>query len=455
MNANSTSATTRELPRRLGLVTSVAVVVGIIIGSGIFRVPSPIAAEAGSITGIAIVWIAGGLVALFGALSVAELAAMYPRAGGLYVYLLEAWGRPLGFLTGWMYLITTPISWAAQSLIFAEYLGFFVPLSQLEVHGVAAALIALVATAQYRSVGLGAAIQNLSTGTKLIAIIGLSVVIFVFAPGGEANPLAHEAFGSANWAGIGIGFLAVLWAYDGWENLLTLSGEIRKPGRNLPLALIGGVLVVIVVYLLINAAYLRALPLPTLASSTSVATDSAAAVLGRVGTSFVGALVMLSTFGSLNGSVLSDPRVFYAMAEDGLFFRSVGRIHRRFETPYIAIVFITVIGIIYVLLRDFLQLAEAYVLGIWPFLALAVIGLFVLRRKRPDVPRPYRALGYPVIPALFVLATIAVIANSFYRQPEPTAISAGLTLIGIPLYFLWLWWQRRTEGTGPPDRPAG
>lgn len=437
------SRSPQHLPRKLGLVTAMAVVLGIIIGSGIFRVPSSIAAAAGNVTGIAIVWIVGGIVSLFGALSIAELAAMFPRAGGIYAYLIEAWGRPLGFLYGWMFLITTPISWAAQSLIFAAYLGFFVPLSELEVHGVAAVLIALVATAQYRSVGLGAAIQNLSTGAKLIAIIALTVVIFSFAPGGQSNPLAAESLGEPNWVGIGMGFLAVLFAYDGWENLLYLSGEVRKPGRTLPLALIGGVLIVIAVYLLVNAAYIRALPFPALASSTAVATDSAAAVLGRLGTSFVGALVMLSTFGSLNGSTLSDPRVFYAMAEDGLFFRAVGRVHKRFETPYIAVVFISVIAIIYVMLRNFMQLAEAYVLGIWPFLALAAIGLFVLRLKRPDFPRPYRAFGYPVIPALFVLATLAVIANSFWHQPWTTTLSALATLFGIPLYFIWLWWKRR------------
>lgn len=432
-----------ELPRKLGLVTGIAMVVGIIIGSGIFRVPSPIAEQAGSIGGVAIVWVVGGVVALLGALSIAELAAMFPHAGGQYVYLREAYGRPLAFLYGWMFLITTPISWAAQSLIFAEYLGFFIPLSQLEIHVVAAVLIALVATAHYRSVRLGAVIQNLSTAAKLLALIGLSAAIFILAPGGTHNPFGSESLGPIGWSGIGMAMLIVLWAYDGWENLTALSGEVKNPQRNLPLALIGGVILVLVIYLLVNAAYLRALPFDQLAASTSVATDSAAAVFGRAGVSFVGALVMLSVFGSLNGSVMSDPRVFYAMAEDNLFFQSVGRVHKRFRTPHVAIAFITVVAIIYVLLRDFIELAEAYVLGIWPFLALAVIGLFILRKQRPDYPRSYRVLGYPVVPALFILATIVVIANSFWKQPGATAMSVGITLIGVPLYFLWLWYQRR------------
>lgn len=425
-----------------------AVVVGVIIGSGIFRVPSPIAGEVGNITGIAIVWIGGGLVALFGALSVAELAAMYPEAGGPYVYLRQAYGRPLAFLFGWMWLLTTPISWAAQSLIFAEYLGFFVPMSTLLIHVIAAALIVVVAAANYRSVKLGAVIQNLSTGAKVLAIVGLSVAIFLLAPGGVHNPLHAATLGTAKWTGIGIGLVAALWAYDGWENLTTLSGEVRNPQRNLPLALIGGVIVVLIVYILINTAYLRALPLPQVAASKSIASDAATVVLGRAGASLVGALVMLSVFGTLNGSILSSPRVFFAMAEDGLFFRTVGKVHPKYETPYIAIAFIVVLAVIYVLLRDFMQLAEAYVLGIWPFLALAVIGLFVLRKSQPQYPRPYRAWGYPVIPALFVLATFVVVANSLYAQFWSTFASIVITLVGVPLYFIWIWWQRRTLRAG-------
>jgi amino acid transporter len=443
MSATTTSTPTRELPRKLGLATGMAVVIGVIIGSGIFRVPSPIAAVAGNITGIGLVWILGGIVALFGALSIAELAAMYPSAGGPYVYLREAYGRPLAFLFGWMWLLTTPISWAAQSLMFAEYLGFFVPIPPQWQHAIAAALIVIVAAANTRSVKLGAIIQNLSTGAKVIAILGLSAAIFLFAPGGESNPLTTTPLGMAKWSGIGIGLIAVLWAYDGWENLTTLSGEVRNPQRNLPLALIGGVIVVIIVYLIMNTAYLRALPLPQLAASKSVAADAAGAALGRAGASLVGGLVMLSVFGTLNGSILSSPRVFYAMAEDGLFFRTVGRVHRKFETPYVAIAFIAVLAVIYVMLRNFMQLAEGYVLGVWPFLALSVIGLFILRRTRPDFPRAYRAIGYPVIPALFVLATLVVIGNALYAQFWSTIASILITLVGVPLYFLWMGWQRR------------
>ena len=444
MNESVTS-TPRELPRKLGLVTGMAVVVGIMIGSGIFRVSSGIAADTGNLTGIALVWILGGIVALFGALSIAELAAMYPAAGGPYVYLREAYGRPLAFLFGWMWLLTTPISWAAQSLMFAEYLGFFVPIPVPVQHAIAAALIVLVAIANVRSVKLGAAIQNISSSAKVLAIVGLSAAIFFLAPGGEHNPLNAEPMGVANWSGIGIGLIAALWAYDGWQNLTTISGEVKNPQRNLPLALVGGVLVVMAVYLLINAAYVRALPVAELAASKSVATDAAMVVMGRAGVSLIGALVMLSVFGTLNGSILSSPRVFFAMAEDGLFFRTVGKVHPKYETPYVAIGFIVVIAVIYVLLRDFMQLAEGYVLGVWPFLALCAIGVFILRRKRPDFPRAYRAVGYPLVPALFALATFVVVANALYAQFWSTIASIAITLAGLPLYYLWMWRQRRVR----------
>ncbi|HET6726310.1 MAG TPA: amino acid permease [Gammaproteobacteria bacterium] len=440
--ADEPATAARTLPRRLGTWTGMAVVIGIIIGSGIFTLPPSIAGTTGNITGLALVWVVGGIITLFGALSTAELATMFPHSGGPYVYLREAYGRPLAFLFGWIWLITTALAWAAQSLVFMEYLAKFAPITPAETHWLAAALIVLFAAAHYRSVRLGALFQNVSTTAKVLAVVGLAVAIFVLAPNATAAPAA-AATGSLQWAGIGVGLVTVLWAYDGWENLTTLAGEMRRPQRSLPMALIGGTLIVIVVYLVINAAYLRALPFDTLIGSKAVAVDSAVTILGHAGATAVGALVMVSVLGSLNGSVMSDPRVFYAMAEDRLFFQSVGKVHPRFETPYVAIVFTCAIAVIYVLFRDFIQLARAYVLGIWPFLALSVIGLFVLRRKRPDAERPYRVIGYPVVPALFVLGTFGVIGYSLYEKPEETAISLGLTLLGIPLYFLWLYWEKR------------
>ncbi|HEV2331968.1 MAG TPA: amino acid permease [Gammaproteobacteria bacterium] len=429
------------LPRKLGPWTGIAVVVGVIIGSAIYQVPSSIAAETGSLMGVTLVWVVGGLISLFGALSVAELATMYPEAGGPYAYLREAFGRPLAFLFGWMWLLTTPFSWAAQALAFAYYLGTLVPLGTAGTHAVAAVLITVISALQYRSVSIGALVQNVSTGTKLVMLMGLALALFLLAPQPAAN-LASAAQGSLKWGGLGLALVASLWAYDGWANLTPLAGEMREPQRNLPRAFIGGTLVTLAVYLIMNAAFLMALPFGVLSGSKAVAADAVTAVLGHGGTVVVALLVMVSTFGSLNGSTMSDPRVFYAMAEDGLFFRSVGKIHPRFETPHVAILFSWVLAVIYVLLRDYLQLAAAYVLGIWPFLALSVIGLFILRRRKPDLARPYQTFGYPLIPALFVLGTFLVIGGSLYADPWSTCISLGVTLAGLPIYYLWIRWVR-------------
>src|SRR6185312_12183349 len=354
-----------------------AVVVGVTIGSAIYQVPAPIAAGTGNLLGVSLVWIVGGLISLFGVLSIAGT------------------------------------------------------------HAVAAALVVLISAAQYRSVRLGALVQNLSTGTKLIALVGLAAALLLLAPHAGAN-LAGASEGSLKWNGLAVALVASLWAYDGWANLTPLAGEMREPQRNLPRAFIGGALLVMGIYLLMNAAFLVALPFGELSASKAVAADAVTAVLGHGGTVVIALLVMVSTFGSLNGSIMSDPRVFYAMAEDGLFFKSVGKVHPRFETPHVAIAFSAVLAVVYVLFRDYLQLAAAYVLGIWPFLALSTVGLFVLRRKQPDLPRSYKAFGYPVVPALFVLGTFLVIGGSLYFDPVSTGISIGVTLIGLPIYWLWL-----------------
>ena len=434
---NDIASGKQKLPRKLGAWTGAAVVVGVIIGSGIYKVPAPIAAGTGSLTGVALVWILGGLISLFGALSIAELAAMFPDAGGPYVYLREAFGKPLAFLFGWMWLLTTPNSWAAQAVTFADYFGTTVAFSHFEKQCLAAFLITLLSAVSYCSVSMGAWVQNLSTGAKLIALAGLAVALFAFAPHPGAS-LAGVASGHVLWSGVGVALVAALWAYDGWVNITPLSGEMKDPQTTLPRALIYGTLVTLAVYLIMNAALAVALPFDTLASSKAVASDAVTAVLGSGAAVVIVALVMVSTFGSMNGSILSDPRVFYAMAEDGLFFKSVGKIHPRFQTPHVAILFSWALAMVFVFCRDFLDLAEAYVLGIWPFLALSAIGLYLLRRRRPDLKRPYKVWGYPVVPALFVLGTFLVIGGSLYFDPASTGVSIGVTLIGLPIYLIWI-----------------
>ncbi|MGA7966663.1 MAG: amino acid permease [Gammaproteobacteria bacterium] len=444
-HSNLTGGAVRESPpRRLGAFTGIAIVVGIIIGSGIFRVPAITSQHLPSVGWILAVWTVGGLISLAGALSVSELSAMYPEAGGLYIYLREAFGPGAAFVFGWMWLITSPASWAAQSVVFAAYLASVVPMSSLWPQFIAAGLVIVVAALQYVSVKSGAVLQNISMVAKMGAIVVLSVVLFALG-GGSAGSGSHAAaVNGIHLAGFGVALISVLWAYDGWENLTALSGEIKRPGRNLPLALILGTVLVIAAYLLINAAFLHVLSPAEIAHSPSVAVTALGTVAGASAKSFIAAMVMVSVIGSLNGSTMSDPRVFFAMAEDGLFFASVGRLHKRFRTPHIAIAMTAALTLVFIFWRSFQELAEAYVLGVWPFLALATVALFRLRRTRPGHERPYRALGYPFVPALFVLASAGVMVFALIKTPVAAGLSFGFTLLGIPLYYLWRFMRRRT-----------
>jgi APA family basic amino acid/polyamine antiporter len=431
-----------RLPRRLGPWSTAAVTVGIMIGSGVFRVPAAVAAHTGSAGLMLLAWAVGALVAMCGALSLAEAAALYPRAGGMYVYLREAYGPLTAFLFGWLYLIIIPTGAGAIALVFAEYLSRLVPLSPPQVRLVAAALIVLLAAAQYRSLRFGAAIQNVSTAAKVLAIVALTVAAFALGPAGRAwapgGPMHPPT-----WGGFGLGVVTVLWAYNGWQDVTCLSGEVRDPRRALPRALVGGTLTVAAVYLLANAAYLHVLPLSNMAASPLVAADVAVRLVGPAGSALVAALVCISTFGALNAVLMAIPRVFWAMADDGLFFRFVAAVHPRYRTPHMAITAMAVLSVVYLALQSFEQLIEAFILASLPFWALSVASVFVFRRRRPDAPRAYRTPGYPIVPLLFVVAMVMLVANSLLAHPEATVTSLGAVVAGVPLYYAW-----RRSGTG-------
>lgn len=439
------SATYERLPRRLGGWSATAVVVGVMIGSGIFRVPSSVAAQAGSVPAILGLWVFGGVVSLFGALCYAELAALFPRAGGEYVFLREAYGRLVAFVFGWTFLLVNPASWAAIALIFASYLGTFVPLTEGQSRAVAVALILLLSAAHYRSVRLGAWIQTSSTAAKVMALVLLAAVVFLFGqPGAGAFSASSPVIGGG-WGSLGIAFIGVLFAYDGWQTLAGLAGEVRDPGRNLPRALAAGTALVVLMYLLVNTAYLYALPLNEVAASSFVAVDAVSRAVGGAAGALIAALVMLSTFGALNGLLMANPRVFYAMAEDGLFFRSLAAVHPRFMTPHRAVLFSAALAVLYVTIRSFEELAEAFVVGSLPFIILSVGAVLVLRRTMPDLPRPYRTWGYPWVPAAYLTASAGLILNALVEHPLTTLLSFGITLLGVPLFFAWRAAQRRSS----------
>jgi basic amino acid/polyamine antiporter, APA family len=429
----------RQLAPRLGVWSTAAILIGVTIGSGIFRVPAIAAAETGAVGATYLLWIAGGLVALFGALTIAELAAAFPRAGGIYVFLREAYGPGTAFLFGWTrLLVIQPAVIGAIALICAAYVNAFVPLTDTQVRLLAAGLIVVLAAANYRSMAWGAWVQNVSTVAKIVALVALALAILVFGDPGGGAFAGSLAVSPLTWGGFGIALLAVMWTYDGWIDATYVAEEVRDPGRTLPRALAGGVLVVIAIYLVVNTAYLLALPMTQMAESELVAADAARQVFGPVGASLVAALVILSTFGALNGVMMTGPRVFFAMARDDLFFRPVAAVHPAFGTPHVAIGLAAGLGLGYVSLRTFEQLAEAFVLGIWPFYVLCVVAVFLLRSRRPGLARPYRAWGYPWVPTLFLLASLAMLGNALVRQPASTLLGFGIILSGVPVYHLWV-----------------
>jgi APA family basic amino acid/polyamine antiporter len=426
------------LPRRLGFWTALAVVVGDVVGSAIFRVPSQVAGEVPSVGAIMAVWVVGGVITLCGALSLAELSAAMPRAGGVFVFLREAFGPGIAFLYGWTILLAEPAGAAAIALVFAEYLGRIVPLTPLAIRVVAAALIVLIAGTGYRSVRGAGAIARVSTGAKIATVLAVVVAAFVFGHG-NAGALGHGAPPPATgplWGGVGLGLVTVLWAYTGWHDLSLIAGEVRDPGRILPRALAVGMAIVILVYVALNAAFLYVLPFDVLQRSPLVASDTMVRLVGPGGAAAVAVMVMLSTLGALNGTTLVNPRVFYAMAREGLLFAPLGRAHPRWHTPHVSVAAFALLALGFVWTRSFEQLIEAFVLGVWPFLALAVAAVMVLRRRNPGLARPYRTPGYPWVPLVFFCGVLVIVISALVQHPVTTLAGIGLTLLGVPLYLL-------------------
>ncbi|HXT47616.1 MAG TPA: amino acid permease [Gemmatimonadaceae bacterium] len=444
MEASTTSAAPpSRLPRRLGLFSATAVLVGSTIGSGIFRSPAGIADKLPGPLPLLSVWLGGGLFVLCGALTLAEVASAFPSTGGLYVFIREAWGRRAAFLFGWSELVLIrAASLGAISTTFAEYLfrvlGHEPSIEPYAtyVHWVAALAIALTATFNYIGLKWGSLVQNLTTIAKyggLLFIIIVAISLGLPHTGGHFTPAVPA--GSFSLAPFGLALISVLWAYDGWEDVSLVGGEVKDGRRNLPRAIIIGTLAVIAIYLLANVAYLSVLDVETIRHSRLVAAEVAAKLLGAPGVVFVAVTVMLSTFGTLNGSIMTAPRVFFAMADDRLLFRQIAKVHPKFQTPYVAIVLNAAIGVGFVLTRGFEQLADQFVIAIVPFLALAVGAVFVLRRRQ-GYDTSFRVPGYPVVPLIFIASTVALLVNAVIDHSSRVAtlgVFVGI-LLGVPVY---------------------
>jgi basic amino acid/polyamine antiporter, APA family len=438
----TTTCTSRErLPRTLGLWSSVAIVVGITIGSGIFRSPAGIAQKVPDPRVMLLLWLLGGVVTLCGALSLGELAAALPETGGLYAYLREGWGRLPAFLFGWAELVLIRANaLGGIAVVFGEYLLRSVGVDPVEhylmARSLSAAAIAFAAAANIRGANIGAFIVGIATWAKFLALALLALSAFLLGSSHGAT-VANLTTGSGAPLAIGsmgLAVVSILWAYDGWADLSFASGEVKNPQRNLPLAIILGTIAIIIIYLMTNTAYLYVNPIGTVAQSRLVAADTMLALFGRTGVVLVSMFVMISSFSSLNGSMLASPRVFFAMADDGLFFETIARVHPRYKTPYVAILLAALLGMALVLSRSFESLTDTFVLAIWPFYALGVAAIYPLRRLRPDLERPYRAFGYPIVPAVFVISVVAFVLNSRVHEPLSTGITFALILTGVPVY---------------------
>ena len=444
-----TSAATDQLVRRLGLWSSIGIVIGVTIGSGIFRTPATIAARVPDPMLMLGVWLVGGLISLCGALSVAELAASLPQTGGWYVYLRESWGRLAGFLFGWAELVLIRASaTGAIATVFSEYflrsIGYDPAADALATDYIAAAAIVGAGLLNIRGVELGAKIAGLSTIAKFAALA--FIVLASFLLGGRAGAsVSHftDGGGTVESGLFGLALISVLWAYDGFADLSFAAGEVKDPHRTLPRAIITGTVAIVAIYMLANVAYLYVNPIDRIATSPLVAADTLQAIFGQVGVALVSVVVTISALGALTAVMLAAPRVFFAMADDRLFFRHMAKVHPRYKTPYVAILLAMLLGVAFVLTRTFEQLADTFVLAIWPFYGVAIAGLYRLRRTRPDLQRPYKVPGYPVLPAIFVLGVVYLVGNALVTDTLWTSVTFGIVLTGIPVFYLFF---ARTSG---------
>ncbi|MFB0565994.1 MAG: APC family permease [Candidatus Aminicenantaceae bacterium] len=416
-----------------------AMVVGTIIGASIFVQPSEITGKVFSISGVFLVWLISGVLTFFGALVCAELASIFTRSGGVYVYLKEAFSPSIGFLWGWaMFWSVHSGIIAAISVIFARYVTYFFPVGNPVVIKVLAITVIIILSAiNYLGVKQGSTLQTLFTLGKIIAVILIIIIGFVLGsrlPGHfETGDIVHRDMSINSFF---LALVAGLFAFGGWHMVTYNSEETINPRKIIPRALMLGTMIVTVCYIALNAVYMYVLPLKTVASSTRIAADAADALVGFGGGAFMSGLVVFSTFGALSGIILCGPRVYYSMARDELLFRWVGKIHPRYRTPHRAILIQAIWSSVLVATGTYRALFTRVVYTEWIFFGLMTIGLFLLRR-RSDLVRRYNIWGYPLIPAVFIASSFAIVGNQIISAPVESIFGLSLVLIGLPVYYLW------------------
>jgi APA family basic amino acid/polyamine antiporter len=449
-----------QLVRRLGAWDGALITIGSVLGTGIFITTGDMARVLPSPALILLAWVTGGLVTLAGALTLAELGAMFPRAGGQYQYLKEAYGPLWGFLFGWTcFFVIMTGGIATLAVGFGEYLGSFLPFFSTRnlllatpvgpwtwtVSGgqVAGALAIVFLTAvNYLGLREGTFVQNAVTVVKIGSIVALAV-LGLLVPAPVADPFAAAPLASGGLLGaFGVAMIAVIWSYDGWYGFAFLAGEVKRPERNVPLGLITGTAAITVLYLLTNLVYVRALPVQAMAETGRIGEAAAVVLFGPAAARLVSLAVVISTFGCISATVLYAARGYLPMAQDGLFFRSLSRIHPRYRTPAACLIAQGAWAAALTFTGTYEQLYTYVVFALFLFHALTGAAVIVLRRTRPDAPRPYRTWGYPAVPLLFVLAAAALLVNTLVEKPLESLLGLFLVALGIPAY---LWWRRKGQ----------
>ena len=434
---------TQDLRRVIGFFGGTALIVGITIGSGIFRTPPTIAGLVPNPLVIMGLWTAFGLVSICGALALAELSTMLPRAGGVYVFLREAYGDAAAFVFGWLYvLITTPTTIAALSVVFAEFLLNLLgrPVDVANVQLIALAAIITLTGANVLGARVGAAVSEVTTLVKVTALAAIILGAFLLGHGSFSN---FTAGGAVQGSGLARAVAAVIWTYDGWVAVSMIAGEVVAPERLMKRIIITGMLVIVTLYVGANLAYLYMMPVSIMAhQKEAIARTVMTAIAGPASGVLIMLAIMTSVYGALNGNLLAKPRVAYAMARDGLIFSFLGNTHPRWSTPWAAVLIQSVVGIIMVLvLRDYDALITYFVVVEWAALIFAVGAVFVLRRKMPDAPRPFRTPAYPLVPILFVVGTVmglsAIVWGQILVGNFAPIYGLGIAVAGFPVHYLW------------------
>ena len=430
-----------NLPRTLGLRDLILLTIGSVIGSGIFLVPGAVLRQVnGFIIPALLVWMVGGVLSLLGALTYGELAALKPEAGGLYVYIRDCFGRFPAFLFGWtLFFVISSGAVATLAVAFSAYLGEIMPLTPLVAKSIAVLMIAVVTMVNVLGTRKSSDLQNWTTAAKVIAILAMSLVLLWFGRGfqGSGPILWPSHVNTSLVSGFGLAMISVLWAYEGWQFVTYNAGEVINAKRNFPLGLLIGTSALVGIYLLANLGYLAALGGIGVAKSDRLAATAVSTVIAPAAVKLITIMILISIFSATNGAMLSSPRVYYAMARDGLFFHKLAEVHPSFQTPAFAVIAGAVWSAILAITGTFEQLLTYVIFIGWIFYALAGASVFIYRRRMPDAVRPFRVPGYPLTPLLFVIAAAALALNTIVTQPTRAGTGIVIVLLGAPAYLIW------------------